>query len=226
MLLYPVNLNIAGVLCLVIGGGTVAGRKVSSLLPCGAEIRVISPKVCDYIATLAEDGLVEWRNREYQEGDLQDAKLVFAATDLPQVQKQIVAEAAAADIPVNVVDMPEACTFQVPASFRQGQLLITVATGGGSPALAARIRRDLENSYGPEYARFVAMMADIRKEIVFSSDDSAEHKKIFEKLLGRDILDCIKECQWERLEELLQAILPAGINVSGVVGRIQDQNEQ
>ncbi len=225
-MLYPVNLNIAGILCLVIGGGTVAGRKINSLLPCGAEVRVISPEVCDYIATLVGRGLVEWRNREYREGDLQGAKLVFAATDLPQVQKQIVAEAVAADIPVNVVDMPEACTFQVPASIRQGQLLVTVATGGGSPALAARIRRDLEKSYGPEYAHLVAMMTDIRKEIVSSSDDSAEHKKIFEKLLEKDILNYIRECQWERLRELLQAILPAGIDVSGVVGRIQDQNEQ
>jgi len=225
-LLYPVNLNICGKLCLVIGGGSVASRKLDSLLPCGATLRVISPVVCDHIAALAGDGLVEWRERGYRRGDLQGAALVFAATDSPRIQKEIVAEAGEADILVNVIDMPEACSFQVPASFRRGELLLTVATGGGSPALAARIRRDLERFYGAEYGQLVAMMADIRKEIVSSSDNPAEHKKVFEKILDGDVLDCIKEQRWEKLEGLLRNILPAGMDLSGLLERMQNHNRE
>ena len=144
MSLYPVHLAIEGQLCLVIGGGSVATRKVESLLPCGAVIRVISPAAGCRILELAEAGLLEWQQRNYHQGDLQGAKLVFAATDSQDVQDRIVREANGSGILVNVVTRPEACTFQVPASLRHGDLLITVATGGGSPALAARIRQELE----------------------------------------------------------------------------------
>jgi precorrin-2 dehydrogenase/sirohydrochlorin ferrochelatase len=226
MSLYPVNMDVHGVLCLIIGGGSVASRKVDSLLSCGAEIRVISPGVCARIAGLAKDGLLEWQQREYNKGDLAGAQLVFAATDSPEIQKQVVAEATAAAILVNVIDMPEACTFQVPASFRQGELLLTVATGGGSPALAARIRRDLEASYGPEYGLLVAMMADLRKEIVGSSDSHADHKRIFEKLLDSDILECFRQQQWDELSTLLQKILPGEIDVLRLVKEMQNYNKE
>ncbi len=214
MSLYPVNLAISGRLCLVIGGGKVATRKVQSLLACGALIRVISPEVDGQLAQLAKAGLLEWQQREYLSGDLQDAKLVFAATDNRKIQNQIVAEANGSGILVNVIDMPEACTFQVPASFRQGELLITVATGGGSPALAARIRKDLEASYGPEYGSFLSLMAALRKEVVAKSDAQLEHKKVFGRILDSDILNCIREQKWADLEALLRDILPPGIDVS------------
>lgn len=130
MPLYPVNLAISDQLCLVIGGGSVATRKVESLLPCGAIIRVISPQAGNRIGELAEAGLLQWEQRPYSHGDLEGAKLVFAATDSHEVQERIIAEATDSGILVNVVTRPEACTFQVPASLRRGELLLTVATGG------------------------------------------------------------------------------------------------
>ncbi len=214
MLLYPVNLAIRGRLCLVIGGGEVATRKVESLLPCGAMIRVVSPEIDERLAELVAAGLLEWQQREYLHGDLRDSKLVFAATDNRKIQNQIVAEANDSGIPVNVIDMPEACTFQVPASFRRGELLITVATGGGSPALAARIRKNIESLYGPEYDLLIALMAELRKEVVGKSDAHFEHKKLFGRVLDSDILDCIRERKWKNLEALLRDILPSGIDVS------------
>lgn len=226
MSLYPVNLDISGMLCLVIGGGRVASRKVDSLLPCGAVIRVISPEVDSRIAKLAQGGLLDWQQRAYKKGDLAGAQLVFAATDSPEVQGQIVSEATAALIPVNVIDKPEACTFQVPASFRQGRLLLTVATEGGSPALAARIKRDLEDSYGPEYALLVDMMSSVRKDIVASSDSPAEHKKIFEKLLADEVMDCIRKQQWDELNTLLQHILPAAIDIISLVNGMRNHKKE
>ena len=217
MSLYPVNLDIRNQLCLVIGGGEVASRKVESLLFCGAVIRVVSPEACEKIAELAGKGLLEWQQRTYSPGDLEEAKLVFAATDNRETQEQIVAEANDAGILVNVITSPDACTFQVPASFRRGGLLITVATGGGSPALASRIRKDLEVAYGPEYEVFVGLLANIRKKIVVSGDTQDEHRRIFKKLLDSDILECIRGQRWSELTGLLQQILPSAIDVSSLV---------
>jgi len=223
MSLYPLNLDIRDQLCVVVGGGTVASRKIESLLPCGALIRVISPDVVDSIAQRAEAGRLDWKQREYQQGDLLGAKLVFAATDNRIIQKQIVADAEEADILINVIDTPEACGFQVPASFRRGGLLLTVATGGGSPALAARIRKDLETTYGPEYEVLVALMAALRLEIVALNDNPSEHKQMFEEILGSDILGCIKQQRWDELCTLLEKVLPAQIDVLNLVRGIQNR---
>ncbi len=226
MSLYPVNLDINGMPCLVIGGGRVASRKVASLLPCGAVVKVISPEVCTHIEKLAQSGLVEWEARSYATGDLDGVKLVFAATNRPEIQKQIVNEARLADILANVIDMPEACTFQVPASFRQGELLFTVSTGGGSPALAAQIKRDLEKNYGPEYGLLVVMMKDLRKEVVGLSNNLTEHKRVFEKLIDDDVLECIRERQWAELTVMLQRILPVEVDVLRLIERMQSYNRE
>ncbi|MBL4903001.1 MAG: bifunctional precorrin-2 dehydrogenase/sirohydrochlorin ferrochelatase [Desulfocapsa sp.] len=214
MSLYPVNLDVRDQLCIIVGGGTVASRKIESLLPCGAKICVISPLVVTRIAERAEDGLLELKQREYRRGDLLGAKLVFAATNSRPIQKQIVTEANVAGILVNVADMPESCTFQVPASCRRGDLLLTVATGGGSPALAARIRKELERSYGPEYMLLVDLMATLRKQIVGVTGDATEHKQLFEKLLDSEILNCIRQQQWIALSKILQDMLPQEIDVA------------
>lgn len=217
MTLYPVNLAINGQLCLVIGGGSVATRKVESLLPCGAIVRVVSPQAEKRISELATAGLLEWEQRTYRHGDLQGAKLVFAATDNPKIQERIIDEANASDLLVNVVTRPQACTFQVPASLRRGDLLITVATGGGSPALAARIKRELEQTYGPEYGQLVALMAKLRKEVIPSGGIQTEHKRIFERVLNADVFAHIRKQEWRELETLLRTILPSTLNVSSLV---------
>lgn len=225
MSLYPVNLDIRNQLCLVIGGGTVARRKIEALLPCEPRILVISPLVCQQIATWAEEQRIEWKHRSYEQGDLIGAKLVFAATDSRGTQKQVVAEADKAKILVNVITAPEACSFQVPATCRQGDLLITVATGGGSPALAARIRRELESQYGPEYSILLFLMACVRKQVVASSAVPAEHKIIFDSLLDSNILQVIKTRQWTRLREILEDILPSDIKVTALIQKLQIQEK-
>lgn len=222
MTLYPVNMVIEDCLCLVIGGGNVATRKVESLLPCGAFVRLISPIVSDRLAELAETGLLDWQKRDYRHGDLQGAKLVFAATSNKEVQLQIVSEANDRLIPVNAADMPEACTFQVPALFRQGDLLITVATSGSSPALAARIRKELEISYGPEYGLLVSLMAGLRDEVLRKIGSPVVHKQLFGEVLDSDILAYIRNKKWKELEILLQNILPSTIDISNLMKGVLD----
>ena len=141
MSFYPVNLNIHNRFCLIIGGGEVAARKIEQVLTCGARVKVISPKACPRIRELASAGRIEWQERGYRPGDLREAFLVFAATDKAYVQQQVIGEAQERNILLNSADTPEACTFQVPATVRQGELLLAISTGGGSPAVAAWIRK-------------------------------------------------------------------------------------
>lgn len=222
MPLYPINISIEGKLCLVIGGGKVATRKVESLLPCGAVVTIISPEAEKRIADLAKEGLLTWEKRVFKRGDLQGAMLVFAATDNDLIQNTILAEANELEIPVNVVTIPDACTFQVPASIRRGDLLITVATGGGSPALASRIRKELEEKYSPEYGQLVTLMAAVRKAILASGGTQEEHKQIFERILGSNIIECLKDEKLAEIEMRLQHILPPSCDISSILASIQN----
>lgn len=226
MALYPVNLDIAGSLCVVIGGGGVASRKVDALLHCGAVVRVISPKLTSRLCERVREGLLQWQQRGYRPGDLAGARLVFAATDCPSIQSQIVAEASAASIMVNVIDRPEACTFQVPASMRQGGLLLTVATGGASPALAAKIRGELQSCYGPEYGPFLAMMKALRRDIVSCGARPAEREGIFSKLLDDVVLESIRAGQWDSLGTILQKILPPEIDIVRLLKGMQNYTQE
>jgi precorrin-2 dehydrogenase/sirohydrochlorin ferrochelatase len=226
MSLYPVTLDINGMLCLVIGGGKVASRKVDGLLSCGAKIRIISPVLNSHLAERVRNGDVQWLEKDYEEGDLQGAALVFATTDHPEIQARIVAEAKASAILVNVADMPQACSFQVPATFRQGGLLLTAATGGCSPALAAQIKLEFEASYGPEYATLVAMMDSVRGDVVSSGGSQEEHKRIFKKLISTELLHCIRGEQWDILSTRLQDILPDGVDVAELLLAMQNHNRE
>ncbi len=217
MNLYPVNLNINDRLCLVVGGGEVAGRKIKGLLACGAKVVVISPKICLALTEFVEQGRVEWYARSYRKGDLKGAFLAFAATDKRGVQQQVIAEATEHGIPINAVDTPRSCSFQVPASVRRDRFLVTVSTGGGSPALAARIRKDLENEYGLEYGLFVELLFSIREKIISDGCSSEHHKTLFEKLLKLNILAHIQNENWTALQDELSTLLPEDIDVGTLV---------
>ena len=163
------------------------------------------------------------KQREYHVGDLAGAKLVFAATNSLLTQQEIVKEAGLASILVNDITSPDSCSFQVPAMFRQGDLLITVATGGASPALAARIRKELELQYGEEYGLLLSLMAAVRKQVIASSDDQIRHKLLFEKLLGSDILSSIKTANWQQLQVTLRTILPPDVDVESLITNLQTE---
>ena len=221
MALYPVNLSIQGRLCLVVGGGKVAVRKIEALLPCGADVRVISPDVEKRIADYFENGLLRLEKRQYKTGDLQGAMLVFAATDNEAVQAAVIAEADKLQIPVNVVTRPESCTFHVPASMQRGDLLITAATGGASPALAARIRRELEEKYGAEYEYLLILMAAVREVVLKQGGTQKEHKVIFERILDSGITDQIREKRWDEVGDLLRTILPPSCDIPVLLASIE-----
>ena len=220
MQFYPVNLNIHKRFCLIVGGGEVAARKIEQVLACEARVTVISPKACPRIRELAAEGRIEWHQRGYCPGDLRGAFLVFAATDKADVQQQVVSEAKERGILLNSADTPEACTFQVPATVRQGELLLAISTGGGSPAVAAWIRKRLEREFGPEYGILVRLFSLIRGAVVGDGRSSWSHQLLFEKILEMDVLSCISREDWPTLRERLAVILPVTINAAELVADI------
>ena len=207
--MYPVLLDIAGKLCVVIGGGSVAERKVQGLLEPGASVRVVSPEVTSGLADLARQGIVEWRKKKYTNDDLEGAVLVFAATDDREVQALISREAGVNGQLLNVADDPDSCNFHVPATMRRGDLTLAVSTSGKSPAVAARIRQQLEEEFGPEYDTLLQVMSFVRKHIVLETESlsQADRKKIYKKILHNDIIDWIRTGQDDKLQDHLKDIL-------------------
>ncbi len=210
--MYPVSLEITDKLCVVVGGGSVAERKVLGLLTAGAQVRVISPQLTQIIAELADDGRIEWLERGYEQGDLVGALLVFAATDSREVQEAVVREAGRAGQLVNVIDEPASCSFQVPAVIRRGDLTLTVSTGGKSPAVAAMVRRTLAESFGEEYSQLLDLMSRLRDQVLSGDRDCAERKILFQNVLHDDIVLWIKNGQWNLVRSHLRAVLGSDVD--------------
>lgn len=160
---YPIVLtNLASVRCVVVGGGAVAERKVGDLLAGGARPLLISPTLSAALAEWRAAGQVEHLARGYQPGDLAGAFLAIAATGDRAANALVAAEGARLGLLVNVVDDPAAGNFHTAATVRRGELLLAVSTAGRSPALAARIRRDLAERYGDEYGRLLDLLGGLR----------------------------------------------------------------
>ena len=144
---------------MVVGGGAVATRKARKLFEAGAEVVVVSPEVLPDL----EDMSVEIRERPYEHGDLEGADLAFAATDSREVNAAVAREANARGVRINVADRPTEGDFAVPSTLRRGGLQVAVSTGGASPTLARRIRNELEEVFGPEWAGVVEELEAIRR---------------------------------------------------------------
>jgi len=217
MMLYPVNLRLAGKSCLVIGGGRVGLRKIRTLLVCGARVTVISPEVVDSVQQLSTEGKIKLHRRPYLEGDLAGAFLVFAVTNNHLVQDRIAREAAERRVLLNIVDDPERCDFHVPAQIRRGELMLTVSTGGASPALAKLIREQLGEQFDGEYAAIVDLFARIREIVLGGSDDSDANRLLFERLLKADLVGHVRAKQWGRVAAVLQGELPDHADIDALI---------
>lgn len=211
--MYPVCLNITGKLCVAVGGGSVAERKVRGLLAGGARVRVISPAVIESLAELAEQDVIEWQQKKYSSGDLAGAFLVFAATDRREVQQAILHDAILSGQLINVVDDPDSCSFQVPATVQRGDLTLAVATGGKSPAVAAMIRGRLEKEYGQEYEILLELVSMIRDRVLASAVHPDDRKNLFQNILHDDIVYWIRTGQWEALREHLYTVLDPDVTL-------------
>ena len=164
--------------CVVVGGGEVANRKARKLLQARAVVVVISPEVKPELASVAS----EVHERPYEEGDLTGCFLVFATTDRREVNAAVAREAKERGIPVNVADNPPEGDFALPSTLRRGHLQVAVSTGGASPTLSRRVRRELEAAFGPEWAGIVEELGKARKS---GQKAEAEMEEVVEGCLSR-----------------------------------------
>ncbi len=180
---YALELRLAGRRCVVVGGGSVAARKVETLARAGADIHVVAPAIDAAIHSLPG---VRCHERPYSPDTLEGAVLVFACTNDPAVNRRVADDARAAGAWVNVADDPANCDFRVPASLERGDFRITVSTGGASPQLAANVRRRLEPLFGPEYGALVEELRRARTIVLEQINDSQTRREVFEVLAGED----------------------------------------
>jgi precorrin-2 dehydrogenase/sirohydrochlorin ferrochelatase len=207
MSFYPVCIDLEGKECIVVGGGRVAQRKVFGLLSCGARVTVISPGLTEELSSLLAKGEITWENRAYRSGDLQHAFLVIAATDDEETQKQVHREASERNLLLNVADVPRRCNFILPATVRQGDLAISVSTAGKSPALARKLRMELEKRYGVEYRAVVNILGAVRSVILASGLSQRDNEQLFNELLHGDLPGWIRAGEWHRLEDHFSKVL-------------------
>jgi precorrin-2 dehydrogenase/sirohydrochlorin ferrochelatase len=163
---FPMLVNLAGRKCVVVGAGTVAVAKIEGLLLCGADVLVVSPRAVPGIQRLARTGRLVWRRRAFSRRDVQGKFLAIAATDSSKTNEAVFRACAARGVLCNSVDDPEHCDFIYPAVARRGPLQIAISTGGRSPALAARLRRELERQFGPEWGAWVEDLGLRRDELL------------------------------------------------------------
>jgi|Deesub1362A_J573_1020465.scaffolds.fasta_scaffold00309_29 precorrin-2 dehydrogenase/sirohydrochlorin ferrochelatase len=204
--LYPVFIKLEGEPCLVVGGGRVAARKVRSLLAAGARVRVISPALVDELRALAEAGEIKYEPRPYQPGDVAGALLAISATNDPEVNRQVARDCRARRVLLNAVDDPEHCSFYVPATVRRGDLTIAISTGGKSPLLARKIREQLEKEFGPQYGDYLALLGQIRHNIIRNVTDSAKKEQLLAALATPEILEALRDGDFDRVKELVERV--------------------
>ena len=184
MNLYPVFLDLAGREALVVGGGPVATRKAASLAKAGARVTVVAPQIGTELEQMGRENMARLFRRNFEPEDLEKKWLVIAATDDPQINRDVAKAAARKRIFCNVVDRPQICSFQVPAVLERGLLKIAVSTSGASPAMARRIRKELEARYGPVYRELMEGLLNLRKHFQKKyPKDQARRRRLLESFL-------------------------------------------
>jgi precorrin-2 dehydrogenase / sirohydrochlorin ferrochelatase len=166
MTLYPVFLKLEGRKVLIVGGGNVAEEKIYAVLRSATDVTVLSPQITDRIRGWVDAGMLRHLAQEYSSGMLEEYFLVIACTDSEAVNRAIYAEAQQAGVLCNAVDDPNYCDFYAPAVVHRGDFQIAISTGGHSPALAQRVRKGLEQQYGPEYESWTGWLGRMREGIV------------------------------------------------------------
>ena len=180
-------IKIAGRPCLVVGAGVVAEGKIAGLLDAAAKVRVVAPEATAQVKSWAASGHIEWLDRPAEPSDLDGMFLVVAATNSHELHENIHTEARRRGVLCNVVDMPELCDFYYPAVAQRGALQIAVSTSGQSPALAQRLRKELEEQFGPEYEAWLKQLGEEREKLFAANNiDPEERKRLLHDLASAD----------------------------------------
>ncbi len=216
--MFPIFLCVEGRPCLVVGGGSVAARKIQRLLAAGAEVRVVARQLCPELERLCTEGRLHHLGEGFCERHLASVALVICATDDVELNRSISVQARARSLPVNVVDQPELCTFTTPALVERLPLQIAVGTGGAAPMLARRLRTWLEASVPAGYGSMANLMGRFRASVQRKFADARGRRRFWERVLDGPILELMLSGRPERAAELLQAALEQ--DVPPVLGEV------
>jgi uroporphyrin-III C-methyltransferase / precorrin-2 dehydrogenase / sirohydrochlorin ferrochelatase len=205
---YPVMLEVRDRRCVVIGGGTIGEGKVSGLLDGGASVTVIDPSPTAFLEKLAGEGRVTLVRRSYRQGDLKGAFVAIAATDDNSANAEVFREAEQEGVLLNAVDDSRYCHFSVPSVVRRGDLLLTLSTGGKSPALAKSLRKKLSHQFGEEYGVLVDLLAEVREQALperkVGFDEWAAR---WERALKPDLIDLVRQGRHRELKDFVMRCL-------------------
>ncbi len=190
---YPAFLDLSDSLCVVIGGNKHALAKVRGLMDVGAEVTVIAETIVDELSVLIGRSHATWIERAYHEGDLTGAVLAVSTLMDPTVNRRIHAEAKKHNILLNAMDDVQNCSFIAPSIVRRSDLTVAISTSGKAPALAVRLREDLEARLGVEYARFLELAGTIRQDMVERFPDFEIRRRCWYELVDSDILELLKQ---------------------------------
>src|SRR5882757_7911551 len=184
--LFPMFLKLSARPCLVVGAGTIAESKIASLLGAGGRLRVVAPEATPQVRFLAHSNAIEWHQRPFQPDDLAGTFLVVAATSSTELHERIFALASQHGVLCNIVDVPPLCDFYYPSVVQRGALQIAISTGGQSPALAQRLRKQLEEQFGPEYEDWLVQLGEARDKLFATDMEPEERKRRLHELAGED----------------------------------------
>jgi precorrin-2 dehydrogenase/sirohydrochlorin ferrochelatase len=187
MSLFPIFLKLTGRPCIVIGAGNLAESKIESLQAANARVTVIAPAANERIVAMADSGEVTWYRREYATGDVAGNFLVIAATDNPAVNRGVFAEAEAEGVLINAVDDPPFCDFYFPSVVRRGELQIAISTAGASPALAQRLRKEINALLPLDTGDWLAELGNLRREVLQMEPLNDARKQLLHQLASREV---------------------------------------
>jgi precorrin-2 dehydrogenase/sirohydrochlorin ferrochelatase len=185
--LFPIFLKLAARPCIVIGAGHLAESKIESLRAANARVTVIAPEAREKIQDMAASGEITWLQRDYSQGDLTGNFLVVAATNNPAVNRAVFAEAESSNILCNAVDDPPFCDFYFPSVVRRGDLQIAISTAGASPALAQRLRKEINAQLPLDLGDWLTDLGNLRREVVAIEPLNEERKLLLHQLAQRDV---------------------------------------
>lgn len=204
---YIACLKLSGRKSVVIGAGDIGLEKIEGLLACDGDVTVIAPQAHDAVKTLADEGAINWLQREYMSSDVEGAFMIIAATNDTDVNVQVFNDAEARGMLVNVVDVPPLCNFILPAITRSGPIAIAISTAGASPALAKRMKREIGEAFGDAYADLAVILNDARGWAKATLPTYNQRKDFFENIVNGDPdpIVLLREGRADELHALIEA---------------------
>jgi precorrin-2 dehydrogenase/sirohydrochlorin ferrochelatase len=187
--LFPMFLKLSARPCLVVGAGTIAESKIASLLEVGARVRVVAPEATPQVRSWAQSNAVEWQQRPFEPPDLEGMFLVVAATSSTELHERLFELASQRGVLCNIVDIPPLCDFYYPSVVQRGALQIAISTAGQSPALAQRLRKELEDQFGPEYEEWLAQLGEARDKLHSAKMDPGERKRLLHQAASEEAFE-------------------------------------